>query len=33
MVSINRERNLVILELNGGNDALNTMVPYYNGLY
>ena len=33
MVSINRERNLVILELNGGNDALNTMVPYNNGLY
>ena len=33
MVSNNRERNLVILELNGGNDALNTVVPYNNGLY
>ena len=28
-----RERNLVILQLSGGNDYLNTIVPYENGLY
>jgi uncharacterized protein (DUF1501 family) len=33
MVSLKRERSLVIIELNGGNDALNTVVPYNNGLY
>ena len=33
MVSTKRERSLVVIELNGGNDALNTVVPYSNGLY
>lgn len=33
MVSTKKERSLVVLELNGGNDALNTIVPYSNGLY
>ena len=33
MVSTKRERSLVVIELNGGNDALNTIVPYNNGLY
>jgi len=28
-----RERNLVVLQLGGGNDYLNTIVPYENGLY
>lgn len=28
-----RDRNLVVLELGGGNDYLNTIVPYENGLY
>ena len=27
------ERKLVVLELGGGNDALNTLVPYGEGLY
>ena len=29
----NRDRNLVIVQLSGGNDYLNTLVPYNNGLY
>ena len=33
MVSTKKERSLVVIELNGGNDALNTVVPYGNGLY
>ena len=33
MVSTNKERTLVIIELVGGNDGLNTVVPYGNGLY
>ncbi len=33
MVSTNKERTLVVIELNGGNDGLNTLVPYNNGLY
>ena len=33
MVSIKRERSLVVIELEGGNDALNTIIPYNNGLY
>jgi uncharacterized protein (DUF1501 family) len=28
-----RDRNFVVLELGGGNDYLNTIVPYENGLY
>lgn len=33
LVLVNRERTLVVIELEGGNDALNTVVPYNNGLY
>ena len=29
----NKERTLVVLQLSGGNDYLNTVVPYTNGLY
>ena len=28
-----KHRNLVVLQLSGGNDYLNTIVPYDNGLY
>ena len=33
MVSTKKERTLVVIELVGGNDGLNTVVPYGNGLY
>jgi uncharacterized protein (DUF1501 family) len=33
MTSTKRERSLVVIELAGGNDALNTVIPYDNGLY
>ena len=33
MVSNKKERSLVVIELAGGNDALNTVIPYNNGLY
>ena len=33
MTSNNRDRSLVVVELDGGNDALNTIIPYNNGLY
>ena len=33
MVSTRKERTLVVIELNGGNDALNTVVPFNNSLY
>jgi len=33
MTSNIRERSLVVIELAGGNDALNTIIPYNNGLY
>ena len=33
MVSTKKERSLVVIELNGGNDALNTVIPYDNSLY
>ena len=28
-----REKNLVVIQLSGGNDYLNTLVPYQDGLY
>ena len=33
MTSVNKDRSLVVIELAGGNDALNTVIPYNNGLY
>ena len=33
MTSVKSDRSLVVLQLSGGNDALNTVVPYSNGLY
>lgn len=33
MTTVNRDRSLVVIELVGGNDALNTVIPYNNGLY
>ena len=33
MVSTKKDRSLVVIELAGGNDALNTLVPYNNSLY
>ena len=33
MTSVKNERSVVVIELSGGNDALNTLVPYNNGLY
>ena len=33
MTSVNRDRSLVVIELTGGNDALNTVIPYSNGQY
>ena len=31
--SVNRDPSLVVIELTGGNDVLNTVIPYSNGLY
>ena len=33
MTTANGVRNLVIVQLSGGNDYMNTVVPYDNGLY
>ena len=33
MASTNGNRSLVMVQLSGGNDYLNTVVPYENGLY
>ena len=33
MTTANGVRNLVIVQLSGGNDFMNTLVPYDNGLY
>ena len=33
MASGTPQRALVVVQLSGGNDALNTVVPYTNGLY
>ena len=33
MTSGARRRSLVVVELSGGNDALNTVIPYDDGLY
>ena len=29
----NRAKRLVVVQLSGGNDYLNTLVPYQDGLY
>ena len=28
-----KEKSLVVIQLSGGNDAMNTLVPYTNGIY
>ena len=33
MVTKSKDTNLVVVQLSGGNDALNTIVPYNDGLY
>ena len=33
MTSASSDRTVVVIELVGGNDALNTVIPYDNGLY
>lgn len=33
MASTSSEQSLVVIQLSGGNDYLNTIVPYNNGLY
>lgn len=33
MVSNKEKRSVVVVQLSGGNDALNTVIPYNNGLY
>ena len=33
MVTNKRMKSLVIVQLAGGNDAMNTIVPYGDGLY
>ena len=33
MVTAKKEKNLVVIQLSGGNDYLNTIVPYNQGLY
>ena len=33
MATSNGHKNLVMIQLSGGNDYLNTLVPYNNGLY
>ncbi|MEC9321845.1 MAG: DUF1501 domain-containing protein [Chloroflexota bacterium] len=33
MVTEKKPRSLVVLQLSGGNDALNTVIPYGDGLY
>ena len=33
MASAIRDKALVIIQLSGGNDCLDTVVPYTNGLY
>ena len=33
MTSIKRDKSLVVIQLSGGNDYLNTVVPYSDGQY
>jgi uncharacterized protein (DUF1501 family) len=33
MASARRDKALVVIQLSGGNDCLNTVIPYGNGLY
>ena len=33
MVTAAHKPSLVVIQLSGGNDAMNTVVPYTNGIY
>jgi uncharacterized protein (DUF1501 family) len=33
MTTVKRDRSLVVIQLSGGNDYLNTVVPYGDGHY
>ncbi len=33
MVTADRKPSLIVIQLSGGNDAMNTVVPYTNGIY
>ena len=33
MTSNGHDRSLVVIQLSGGNDYLNTLIPYNEGLY
>ena len=33
MTSVKKDKSLVVIQLSGGNDYLNTLVPYNNGIY
>ena len=33
MASARRDKALVVIQLSGGNDCLDTVVPYTSGLY
>ena len=33
MASLKQDKSLVVIQLSGGNDYLNTIVPYENGIY
>ena len=33
MASLKRDKSLVVIQLSGGNDCLNTIVPYNDGVY
>ena len=33
MTTKTKEKNLVVVQLSGGNDALNTIIPYGDELY
>ena len=33
MTTTNKSRSLVVIQLTGANDPLNTVIPYADGLY